>query len=100
VLYLAADYMPLARFIPKLRQSEQRKIVAFRGTARKDDFMRLGVNYRSYLFAGSLNGTLGPRTELVGSAPCVSEILRKILQHKVFHTGVNRCGRVAVHVNG
>ena len=99
VLDPGTDDVGLAVLAAPLSQAENRQVVALRGPACEDHFLRFGIHQRGDLLTGFLDGLPGPGPEIMGPAPLVAVLLLKVPAHHLGHRRFHRRGRIAVQIH-
>src|SRR5881396_295910 len=89
----------VALFAEHFRDALDHQIVGLSRAAREDDFLWRGIDQRSDLLARGLHGLLARPAKRMVAAGSIAEFLGEIRQHGIDDTGINRRGRVIVHVN-
>ena len=80
--------VPATGFQAVLHEAEQGQVVALRGPAGEDHFLRADLQHGRYL-RGLLDRLFGPLTVEMGAAAGVAELLKEVGLHGLEDTGVH-----------
>jgi hypothetical protein len=65
MLNLGTHNVASPRLLTVWGETEDHHVIAFRRSARKDNFIALGFDHRGYLFAGTLDRLFGTRAVIM-----------------------------------